>query len=213
MPVPLFVFFSLISAIGAISLIVAKNPVTSAMSMVVSFVGMAALFIGMNAYFVGIIQILVYTGAIMVLFLFIIMLLDLKVAEEKRPKLASIAGAFVIPGIFVVQLVGVLKDTPERERTLLDPSVESQAMVRITQVTVDEETKDSTTAFVDVPVYAKDSVIGKKLAEGRIPDVNFIGQKLFTEYNFPLQVVGVLLLVATVGCVVLSKRESPRVTR
>ena len=52
------------------------------MSMVASFLGLAALFIGLNAYFVGIIQILVYTGAIMVLFLFIIMLLDLK-NEEK----------------------------------------------------------------------------------------------------------------------------------
>ena len=53
------------------------------MSMVASFIGFAALFIGLNAYFVGIIQILVYAGAIMVLFLFIIMLLDLKVEANR----------------------------------------------------------------------------------------------------------------------------------
>ena len=43
---------------------------------------------------------------------------------------------------------------------------------------------------------------------GSLPDVHLIGRKLFTEYNFPLQVIAVLLLVATVGCVALSKKTS-----
>ena len=73
MPV-FFYAFAAVSVIGAIALVCFRNPVSSAISMVGSFVGLAALFIGLNAYFVGIIQILVYAGAIMVLFLFIIML-------------------------------------------------------------------------------------------------------------------------------------------
>ena len=56
----------------------------SALSLVVSFLGLAALFMSLNAYFIGIIQVLVYAGAVMVLFLFIIMLLDLR-AEERSP--------------------------------------------------------------------------------------------------------------------------------
>lgn len=210
MPFFLFVIFSLISAVGAISLIVAKNPVTSAMSMVVSFVGMAALFIGMNAYFVGIIQILVYTGAIMVLFLFIIMLLDLKVAEEKRPKLAAIGAAFIVPGIFVIQLLGVLKETPDGEKNILNPQAEALATVPVATYSLDEETGEEVEVIEYQDVYTAGSPTREKLAEGRIPDVNLIGQKLFTEYNFPLQVMAVLLLVATVGCVVLSKREAPQ---
>jgi hypothetical protein len=56
--------------------------------------------------------------------------------------------------------------------------------------------------------YKQDSVIHKKLISGSLPDVHLIGRKLFTEYNFPLQVIAVLLLVATVGCVALSKKSS-----
>jgi predicted flap endonuclease-1-like 5' DNA nuclease len=52
----------------------------------------------------------------------------------------------------------------------------------------------------------ENSAIREKLKVGQLPDVNLIGQKLFTNYNFPLQVVGVLLLVATIGCVTLSKK-------
>ena len=82
-----FYAFATLAVIGAISLICFRNPVNSAISMVASFLGLAALFVGLNAYFVGIIQILVYAGAIMVLFLFIIMLLDLKApAAPENPK-------------------------------------------------------------------------------------------------------------------------------
>ena len=57
--------------------------------------------------------------------------------------------------------------------------------------------------------YDADSVIHKKLSAGSLPDVHLIGRKLFTDYNFPLQVIAVLLLVATVGCVALSRKSPP----
>ncbi len=77
MEIYIFYFFSLLAVVGGVMLVTFRNPVSSALSMVLSFVGMAGLFIGLNAYFVGIIQILVYAGAIMVLFILIIRLLDL----------------------------------------------------------------------------------------------------------------------------------------
>jgi len=66
-----------------------RNPVASALFLVVSFGFMAGLFVLLNAYFLAAIQILVYAGAIMVLFLFIIMLLDLKAAAYKKRSLFS----------------------------------------------------------------------------------------------------------------------------
>ncbi|MDP7655806.1 MAG: NADH-quinone oxidoreductase subunit J, partial [Roseibacillus sp.] len=85
----------------------------SAISMVASFLGLAALFIGLNAYFVGIIQILVYAGAIMVLFLFIIMLLDLKAVERRqRSNPLFLIGGTVIPLIFIIQLCIILPQVP-----------------------------------------------------------------------------------------------------
>ncbi len=60
------------------AVIINRNPVASALSLVVSFLGLAALFMSLDAFFIGVIQVLVYAGAVMVLFLFIIMLLDLR---------------------------------------------------------------------------------------------------------------------------------------
>ena len=67
MPSYLFWLFSTVMLIGGTAVIAFRNPVSSALSVVTCFVGLAGLFIGLSAFFVGIIQILVYTGAVMVL--------------------------------------------------------------------------------------------------------------------------------------------------
>ena len=183
MPLPLFWFFAIVMLVGGIAVVSLRNPVASALSMVASFVGLAGLFIGLNAFFVGIIQILVYAGAIMVLFIFIIMLLDLQTEEKRTPKLAPLLGGMGIVLAFTIQLIGILSKTPNIESTPLDLKVASAAYV---------ETSKG---------------ISDKLNAGHLPDVNLIGDVLFKGYNLPLQIVGVLLLVATVGVVVLSKRQ------
>src|SRR5580698_6918389 len=96
------IFFWLFSVLmlgfGAM-VVLQRNPVASALSLVVSFLGLAALFVLLDAYFIGVIQVLVYAGAVMVLFLFIIMLLDLR-AEERRKwnPLGLVGGAAVTLG-------------------------------------------------------------------------------------------------------------------
>src|ERR1039457_4575734 len=81
-PFLFWIFAGLMLVFGA-GVVLNRNPVASALSLVVSFLGLAALFMSLDAYFIGIIQVLVYAGAVMVLFLFIIMLLDLR-AEKIR---------------------------------------------------------------------------------------------------------------------------------
>ena len=192
MPTPLFYLFAVIMLVGGIGVVVLKNPVASAFSMIGSFIGLAALFVGLNAYFVGILQVLVYTGAVMVLFLFIIMLLDLKKEESSELKMPTLAAGIIIPLLLVLQLVAVFQTSdlgdfaPVNKDSLI--AAEAQLPSEI----------------------AADSQIRKELKQGSLPDVNLIGQKLFTEYNFPLQVIGILLLVATVGCVSLSKKLIPK---
>ncbi len=68
-----------LSVVGALMTITRKHPVASVMWLVLTFVALAAVFVGMGAYFVAAIQVLVYAGAIMVLFLFVVMLLNLEV--------------------------------------------------------------------------------------------------------------------------------------
>jgi len=105
----LFYIFAALALVGGIGVVLNKNPVSSAFAMIVSFLGLAALFIQLDAYLVGILQILVYAGAIMVLFLFIIMLLDVEV-EEKRahPFIASLGAAGIAGGVTLLVLT-VLK--------------------------------------------------------------------------------------------------------
>lgn len=184
MPLTLFWFFAILMLVGGLAVISLRNPVSAALSMVASFVGLAGLFIGLNAYFVGIMQILVYAGAIMVLFLFIIMLLDLKTEERQAPKVVPIVGGLGIVLAFTIQLLGILGGTTNKESTPIDYETAAAA-------------------------YAEKSPkVAERLEKGQLPDVNLVGDTIFTGYNLPLQIVGVLLLVATIGVVVLSKRQT-----
>jgi NADH-quinone oxidoreductase subunit J len=91
----LVIFFVLaaLSVVGAVSLIVQRHPIHSALSLIVVMVALAGLYLLMGAEFVAAVQIIVYGGAIMVLFVFVIMLLN--AGEEERTnfsKLATFAG-------------------------------------------------------------------------------------------------------------------------
>ena len=186
MPSYLFWLFSTVMLIGGIAVIAFRNPVSSALSVVTCFVGLAGLFVGLSAFFVGIIQILVYTGAVMVLFLFIIMLLDLRDEEKRAKSFAPLAAGIVLALAFVIQLVGILSNTPNKAAPSLDAGALAVAAGR----------------------FNEGSKIAMTLKDGRLPDVHLIGQTLFTGYNLPFQILGVLLLVATVGVVVLSNKTA-----
>lgn len=186
MPTYLFWLFSTVMIFGGAAVIMFRNPVSSALAVVASFVGLAGLFVGLNAYFIGIIQILVYTGAVMVLFLFIIMLLDLKDEQRRAKTLAPLLAGLGLGGAFIVQLVSVLSATPNKVMPLLDQATLATAASHFTG----------------------GEKIATSLTAGRLADVHLIGHTLFTGYNLPLQILGVILLVATVGVVALSKRQA-----
>src|SRR5881296_4639613 len=92
----LFWPFALLMLVFGVAVVINRNPVASALSLVVSFLGLAALFVSLDAYFIGIIQVLVYAGAVMVLFLFIIMLLGLRAEEQRRMKWIAFAGGVLV---------------------------------------------------------------------------------------------------------------------
>src|SRR5258705_4443800 len=85
----LFYFFAgatLICALMVIGNPFSRNPVTSAMFLVLTIASLAGLFVLLHAFFLAAVQVLVYAGAGMVLFLFVIMLLDLKAEERRKGK-------------------------------------------------------------------------------------------------------------------------------
>jgi NADH-quinone oxidoreductase subunit J len=147
------------------AVIINRNPVASALSLVVSFLGLAALFMSLDAFFIGITQVLVYAGAVMVLFLFIIMLLDLRAEERRRVSLVAFTGGVAVAVIFLGQLCLVIGHLHAAKMPFA------------------------------------------KLAATPNDDVRSVGLLLFGNYNLPFQIIAVLILVATIGVIVLSKRE------
>lgn len=159
-----YVFAILTLACGA--LVVAnpfsRNPVTSAMFLVLTIVSMAGLFVLLHAFFLAAVQVLVYAGAVMVLFLFVIMLLDLKEEERRKVKtLGLIAGLVSVGAIVGLFIKSLLATQPGKD--LAAPQLEGAT----------------------------------------IP----LGKLLFTNYLLPFEIVSILLLVAMVGVILLSKKD------
>src|SRR5438874_13424041 len=112
MPSLLFWTFALVMIGFGAAVIINRNPIASALSLVVSFLGLSVLFVLLNAYFIGVIQVLVYAGAVMVLFLFIIMLLDLKAERRRKMNLLTVGGGALVSLALAAQIIGVLGRLP-----------------------------------------------------------------------------------------------------
>ncbi len=192
MPPLLFFLFALITLGFGLNVVIARNPVTSALSLAVSFVGLAALFLSLDAYFIGTLQVLVYAGAVMVLFLFIIMLMDIK-AEVLggRANMAAMVAGVVVAAILAIQIA-----------TVSGRLSQSQATLETVPLNLPEAAKSwEARGRQNLPTITRD------LKVGNLPDAKLMGETLFSKYAFHLQLVGLLLLVGTVGVVALSKRD------
>jgi NADH-quinone oxidoreductase subunit J len=165
MAAPLFWIFATIMLLFGLMVIISRNLVTAALSLVVCFLALASLYVSLDAFFIGVIQILVYAGAVMVLFLFIIMLLDLKAEQRRRLNLPVLIGGFVVIALFV--------------KILFDVSYGFQG----------------------------GSASFPALKPNGQTDVWYIGETIFQQYKLQLQIIGALVVVASIGVVVLSKRE------
>jgi NADH-quinone oxidoreductase subunit J len=163
-----FWVFAVGMLLSGLSVVINRNPVASALSLVVSMCFLAALFVTLGAFFLATVQVLVYAGAVMVLFLFIIMLLDVKSEEHVRLRWMSFLLGLALAVFFSYELSLVLRGVPQGGATLSS-----------------------------IP----------QAGGGLLDDTRELGRLLFTKYLLPFQVVGVLLLVATVGVVLLSRKD------
>lgn len=104
----LFIIFSLFTIIAAGGVVLSKNPVYSAFSLILSFFGLSGLYLLWGSTFMAMIQILIYTGAIVVLFVFVVMLLNLQVIKENSSNLLSRSGVAAAVWVFSLILLRVL---------------------------------------------------------------------------------------------------------
>jgi NADH-quinone oxidoreductase subunit J len=106
----LFWVFSLLGLAGGIGLVLNRNPVHAALSLILNFFSIAGLYLSLQAEFLAVIQILVYAGAIMVLFLFVIMLLNLNKEVSDGPFTFSRIAAWVLGLALLTEMFVVLRN-------------------------------------------------------------------------------------------------------
>lgn len=196
-----FWLFSTGMIVFGLAVILNRNAVASALCFACSIIFMAALFVMLSAFFLAAVQILVTAGAVMVLFLFIIMLLDLTAMEHiPRPKIWMACTLILALGLIYV-VARVLNVTPEGLGTTDSVPVISQAIVIKPSITADGQTQD---------VSLADSATEFAKKTDAPDDIHQIGHLLFTTYVAPFEVTSLLILVATIGVIVLCKQEDPR---
>jgi NADH-quinone oxidoreductase subunit J len=190
-------FFWLFAAgmIGfGLAVVLGRNPVASALCFATTMIFMSALFVMLNAFFLAAVQILVTAGAVMVLFLFIIMLLDVNAAERLPRQRVWMAFTFVLALGFVYLIARVLDANPSGTQTADSVPNAPTAYKVWPSVTADE---------------LHDIQAGKRAAPQPVilsnDDTHQIGRLLFTRYVAPFEVTSLLILVATIGVVVLCK--------
>ena len=169
-----FIVASLICLVGAIGVVTSSNPVHAALSLIMTLFGVAVLFVAQHAHFLAAVQVIVYAGAIVVLFLFVIMLLGVDRAENVRVE--PLRGQR--PVAVLLGLLGAVE-------------------VFLLSQTSNWATGRSGTAG---------SLRGAE--EKGTTNVEHLAESLFTRYILAFEVTSVLLVIAVVGAVVLSRRSS-----
>ncbi len=113
-----FVIFAVAALVGAVTLVTARNTVYSAMGLLLTMVSMAVFYVLMGAHFVAVVQVIIYAGAVMTLFLFVIMLIGVDRREDReekipyqRPLVAILAGGLILLVLIAGQGAWVLRTT------------------------------------------------------------------------------------------------------
>lgn len=119
-----FSLFSVLAVASALSTVISKNPVVSAMSLVLHFFTLAALYLTLNAQFVAVMQVLVYAGAIMVLVIFVIMLLNLGKEKSFVENFTMRRGiAYALAGVFSLQFLAMYFSNAKLNNTISNSSI------------------------------------------------------------------------------------------
>jgi len=174
----IFAILALISIFGALMVVTRKNPLTSALYLILVMCCIAGLFATLGALFIAAMQVIVYAGAIMVLVIFVIMLLNLRTDEfGYDKKLLQKYLGFAFAALILIQAVFIstwaMKDYSD-----------------IPQTDISEITEIEGIESLDEYLSAES-----------------VAETLFKKFAYPFEVTSILLLTAIIGALVISKRK------
>lgn len=163
------IFFTLVAAVTVLSgilVVTCRNPINSALSLILTFFCLATLYVMLDAPLMAAIQVIVYAGAIMVLIVFVIMLLNIRAETGKRYTHAGIIGT--VTGFLILIL---------------------------TFSFLNNSTLTGVRGMIDTAVI------------NRVGHTELIARSMFTDFLLPFEITSILLLVAIVGAVILTKKK------
>jgi NADH-quinone oxidoreductase subunit J len=184
----LFATFGALALGAGIAMVVMRNIVHAALMLVLNFLSIAALYLTLQSSFLSIIQVIVYAGAIMVLFLFVIMLLgvdrdDLLFDVKRWHLVGALLGSALVAATLLFGVVGTYTGPESRCGTQAPTDVVA-------------------TAGTQPCVGLEDAVEGNDAGA-----VGVLADRMFGRYTFPFELAAVLLTVATIGAMLLGRRE------
>ncbi|MEJ7603471.1 MAG: NADH-quinone oxidoreductase subunit J [Kofleriaceae bacterium] len=201
----LFWAFAIVSVGGALFVVTRRNLIAAVMGMVGCFLGIAAVYMMLYAHFLSVVQMLVYAGAIMVLFVFVIMILN---RPEDEPVAPTGRAGQALGGIAILYLVGrlvmmLIHVQPAREATSIaapppialpvastDPRTERLPACKPGEALRDFEATADTCKPVEVAEWGSTKAVG---------------YDLFGEGLFPFEAISILLLIAVVGAIAVAR--------
>lgn len=224
----LFLLFGLGALATALTMLLHPNPVRAALFLVLNLFCVGVLYLFLNAYFLAAVQVVVYAGAIMVLFLFVIMLLNLGAVDRTvdrlriQQPLAALAGV-VLAASIAVTLVRTMPlpvldksgNLPVQERP--DPTRRARssqsASIGASPASGSPSREGSSPRAVATPTSeeAPQPVLAP-VSPAEQGTVAGVGRTLYNPnlpYLFAFEVTSILLLIATIGAVVLAQRKTP----
>jgi len=166
----LFYVFATVLLFAAFRVITARNPVHAALFLVLAFFQAAAVWILLKAEFLAITLVLVYVGAVMVLFLFVVMMLDINLDSVRKGFWKHFPLAGTVGAIIALEMSYVLMG-----------------------------------GFREPPQGASVPVSGQLAAQ--VSNTKELGKVLYSQYIYPLEIAGVILLVAIIAAIALTLRE------
>jgi len=165
-----FYAFSIVLLASAVMVVVARNPVHAVLFLILCFFNAAGLFLLMGAEFVAFILVIVYVGAVAVLFLFVVMMLNIDFRELRRGFMRYMPLGIAVGVVLLAELGWV----------------------------------------ASMWAMAPSAVAGEV---SNVENTRALGRVLYTEYFYPFQVSGLILLVAMIGAITLTLRHKPDVRR
>lgn len=194
-----FFLFSSIALTSAIFVIYSKNTIYSVFFLILTFTNITGLLLVTEVEFLAIMLIIIYVGAITVLFIFVIMMLDIKKIDNKNNNYGYLPIIFLISSIFFIQIFYIYSKSFTSYQYFINNNLNMGTYSRLCE----KWAHRYTSVYENFPYFYTKYIL--KLDS--ITNVETLGQVLYTYYSFFLLIAGLILLIALIGAVTLTFKE------